>query len=285
MKRAMVLGFGVVFGSAALAQPPAPQPVSVYPGTTVRRPAAQDATPAVPAPPAVTPAPAAVPAPAVPQVLPQVQPGRADPLQPLAGLLAMPLPTAPTVAAGACSAGTCATGSCSPACGTPLFSTVARDGAGKSRPCLERTLNWLTWHPGPSILPVLTPTPYQAPLRAYFTCTPLKNPGYPAACSAAKPDGGAAPASGCADGSCKARPASAFGVATRPALAAPVPSQLALVIPLPPASAGPSECGGRGAVDRLLGLFAGGCSTCPTGTGVTPVGYQSAAPSDFRFAR
>ncbi len=267
MKRSMVLGFTMAFGSAAMAQPTAPLPVSVYPGTTVRLPVAQDAPPpTVPA--AATPAPAAMPAPAAPQV----QLGRADPLQPLAGLLAMPLPTAPTVAAGACSTGNCPTGSCAPACGTPLFSTMARDGTGKSRPCLERTLNWLTWHPGPSVLPVLTPAPYQTPLRAYFACTPLKNPGYPAACSAGNT---AAPAGGCADGSCKARSASAFGVATRPAAA--TPTQLALVIPLPPASAGPSECGvGHGAMDRLLGLFAGDCRTCSPSTAVTPVGYRYA---------
>lgn len=275
MKRAMVLGFGVAFGSAALAQPPSPQPVSVYPGTTVRLPVAQDAAPTT-----AMPAPAASPAPAV---MP-TQPGGADPLQPLAGLLAMPLPTAPTVAAGACATGNCPTGSCTPACGAPLFPTTARDGSGKSRPCLDRTVNWLTWHPGPSILPVLTPAPYQAPLRAYFACTPLKNPGYPAACST----GAAAPSGPCADGSCKARPVSGFGVATRPAAAAPEPTQLALVIPLPPACAGPSEASvGRSAMDRLLGLFAGGCSTgtCPTGPAVTPVGYQYAAPTGYGLAK
>ena len=196
----------------------------------------------------------------------------------------MPLPTAPTVAAGACASGNCPTGSCAPACGAPLFSTVARDGAGKSRPCLERTVNWLTWHPGPSILPVCTPTPYQVPLYAYFRCTPLKNPGYPAACSTGAAHA-AAPAGGCANGSCQARPASGFGVATRPAAATPVPSQLALVIPLPAASAGPSGCAvGRGAMDRLMGLFAGGCSTgtCPAGPALTPVGYQYANPTPAR---
>ena len=272
MQRAMIFGFSVVFGSAALAQPAAPLPVSVYPGTTVPMSAPQVATPVAPTPPVATPAPAAMPA-----ASPPTQPGHAGPLQPLASLLAMPLPTAPTVAAGACASGTCPTASCGPACGTPLFPTTARDGTGKSRPCLDRTVNWLTWHPGPSILPVLTPTPYHAPLRAYFACTPLKNPGYPAACSAT----GAAAAAGCASGTCQARPASGYGVATQPTAAASrTPSSLALVIPLPAACAGPTDCGvGRSAIDRLLGQFANGYNTCPTGSCVTPVGYQSAAPA------
>lgn len=277
MKRAMILGFSVVFGSAAFAQPAAPLPVSVYPGTTVPLTATQDATNT---PPPATPAPAAMPTPpAAP-----AHSGHAGPLQPLASLLAMPLPTAPTVAAGACASGACPTASCGPACGAPLFPTTARDGTGKSRPCLDRVVKWLTWHPGPSILPVLTPTPYHAPLRAYFTCTPLKNPGYPAACSAAAATG-AAPAGACASGTCQARPASGYGVATRPAADAPTPGSLALVIPLPAACAGPTDCGvGRSAIDRLLGQFAGGCTTCTTGScstpsAVTPVGYQSAAPA------
>ena len=298
MKRVLIVGLGVAFGSAALAQSPAPPPVSVYPGTSVRVAGTPRVTPTTVLAPADTPVPAPTPAPAPAPAAPAVTAaGRADPLQPLGGLLSMPLPTSPTVAAG-----TCASGSCAPACGSPLFSTLARDGAGKPRPCLDRVVNWLTWHPGPSVLPVLVPTPYQTPLRDYFACTPLKNPGYPAAATCASP-AGAGPrlaaalglgsvATGCADGASKPRVSCATAFGCQPV--APV------VIPLPPVFASPAERhGGRCAMDRLMGLL--GCGTCRAETAntscattpsvgvpnaaTTPAGYYYATPPSHQAAR
>ena len=276
MKRALVFGFGVALGSSAVAQPPAltpaPTPVSVYPGTTVR------STPETPPP--VTPTPPTLP----------TQAGRTDPLQPLGGLLAMPLPTAPTVPAGVC-----VTGACAPACGTPLYSTACRDGAGKSRPCLDRVVTWLTWHSGPSLLPVRTPTPYRTPLQAYFACAPLKNPGYPAAATCSSPTPSAAPS--VAPGVLGGRLASAFGLggvttsptrdvakAQPPVSTAATPRQATpqasrsvpaneIVIPLPAFSDEVSvNFSGRCALDRLLAQFSRGPGT--TDSAVVPAGYS-----------
>lgn len=38
--------------------------------------------------------------------------------------------------------------------------------------CLHRIYDWVTFQPCPRVLPLLTPTPYQAPLRTYFPCKP-----------------------------------------------------------------------------------------------------------------
>ena len=289
MKRAMILGFSVAFGASAWAQSPAP--VSVYPGTSVRTRPAGEATPATLLAPAESPSPASavyatMPSTRTPATLvatqPQAAPARFDALQPLGGLLSMPLPTSPTVSAGMCASGACGT-TCPPACGTPLFPTTARDGVGNPRPCFDRVLNWLTWHPGPSILPVLTPTPYHAPIRAYVGCLPEKNPGYPTAapCATGHASGqrlGSAflaasqPAATnpCANGSCKTRIFNGFGLFAPSNCAAPTGSPTGygcapVVIPLPPAYSTPSQCGhGRSAMDRLIGLFS--CGTCcPTG--------------------
>ena len=290
MKRAMILGFSVAFGASAWAQ--GPTPVSVYPGTTVRTRPAGDATPTTVLAPAESPAaPAPLAAPmssgrtATTPVVTQhpVGPGQFDALQPLGGLLSMPLPTSPTVPAGMCASGACGT-PCPPACGAPLFTTVSRDAAGKPRPGFDRVMNWLTWHPGPSVLPVLTPVPYHAPIRAYVACVPEKNPGYPAAaapCATSHAPGlrlGSAflaasqpAATGtCANGSCKTRIFNGFGLFAPSSCDAPASSPVGygcapVAIPLPPAYATPSQCGhGRSAMDRLIGLFS--CGTCcPTG--------------------
>ena len=146
MKRAMILGFSVAFGASAWAQ----SPVSVYPGTTVRTRPTGDATPATRLAPAESLSPASavyatMPVTRTPATLvaaqPSVAPARFDALQPLGGLLSMPLPTSPTVSAGVCASGACGT-TCPPACGTPLFPTTARDGVGNPRPCFDRVLNW-----------------------------------------------------------------------------------------------------------------------------------------------
>ena len=244
MKRALILGLSLAIGSAASAQ--SPTPVSVYPGTTVRLPAGPRGMPTTVLAPAEVPSSPMPPAQAA-------APLRSDPLQPLGGLLAMPLPTAPTVPAGSCASGSCGQ-PCPPACGTPLFATASRDACGKSRPCLDRVIAWLTWHPGPSVLPVLTPTPAHTPLQGYFACTPLKNPGYPTTAKCASP------------AATTGKLASAFGlggVTTRCAGKAcqATPVVAPVVIPLPSTCADVSAChSGRCAFDRLLGLFS--CGTC-----------------------
>ena len=248
MKRALVLGLSLLAAPAAVAQSPAPLPVSVYPGTVVRV-AAQEAK---------SPKPDGRPAPPAPTVAPPVgdayspmTSAPAGPLQPLAGLLAMPLPTTPTVPAGGC-----ASGACRPACGAPLFSTAACDGSGKSRPCLDRVVNWLTWHPGPSVLPVLTPTPYQSPLRDYFPCGPQKCASAPPCASNATGSRLSSATAGCAGGICKTRSASGVAPAT-PTGYAFVP----VVIALPPACGNSgATIGGHCAKDRLMNLFSFG--TC-----------------------
>ncbi len=285
MKRAMILGFSVAFGASAWAQ--TPTPVSVYPGTSVRTRPAGDATPPTvlaPAGSTAAPAPLAAPMPSgrpatTPVVTQQpVAPGHFDALQPLGGLLAMPLPTSPTVPAGQCASGACGA-PCPPACGAPLYSTASRDGAGKPRPCFDRVVNWLTWHPGPSLLPVLTPNPYHAPLRAYIACVPEKNYAYPAAAACATGHAGgqrlgsaflaaSQPAANnpCANGSCKTRMFNVFGLFAPTDCVAPTGNPAGygcapVVIPMPPAYTAPSQCGhGRSAMDRLMGLFS--CGTC-----------------------
>jgi hypothetical protein len=38
------------------------------------------------------------------------------------------------------------------------------------RPCLQRIWSWLTYQPGPPVLPVFVPKPYRTPIRGYFPC-------------------------------------------------------------------------------------------------------------------
>lgn len=58
-------------------------------------------------------------------------------------------------------------------CGTPLFPGVGPKPG--DRTCLNRFLDYLCYKPGPAVLPVLTPTPFHAPLRTYFLCKPDVN--------------------------------------------------------------------------------------------------------------
>jgi hypothetical protein len=44
--------------------------------------------------------------------------------------------------------------------------------ARDARTCREKLIGWLTYRPGPRVLPLLTPVPYQPPLRHYFPCRP-----------------------------------------------------------------------------------------------------------------
>jgi hypothetical protein len=58
-------------------------------------------------------------------------------------------------------------------CGTPLFPGVGPKPG--DRTCLNRFLDFVCYKPGPSVLPILTPTPFHAPLRTYFPCRPDAN--------------------------------------------------------------------------------------------------------------
>jgi hypothetical protein len=71
----------------------------------------------------------------------------------------------PQVVAGGVPAGAAGCVSCSYAAECPLHKRG-------SRPCLQRLKDWACHQPCPRVLPILTPTPYQAPLRTYFPCTP-----------------------------------------------------------------------------------------------------------------
>jgi hypothetical protein len=83
-----------------------------------------------------------------------------------------PLSLNPAPCAGeGCADGTCATGGLT---------------------CREKLINWLCFRPGPPVLPLCTPIPYQAPLRHYFPC-------HPGQCLVV---GGCRPSAGCGAGGC-----------------------------------------------------------------------------------
>ncbi|MGL6074585.1 MAG: hypothetical protein ACRC8S_10535 [Fimbriiglobus sp.] len=172
MKRLWVLGLGLAC-SVGFAQ----TPVSVLPGTTVKSEPKKDAaTPSTIIPPAgAGVAPTSLPA--LP-ILVNAEPAHSG-LQPLSSLLAAPLPTIPLLSPYA-SGAPCAP-ACQPAvpCGAPLFSGKRQAGAS----CLDRIMTWLCYQPPAGCMPGPEANPYQAPLRAYFPCAPMKNPGYPANCA------------------------------------------------------------------------------------------------------
>jgi hypothetical protein len=214
----------------APAQAVAPHAV---PAPQVKTPTVPQATPAAPQAMMPTVTPANLP-PAAPYF---------DPLQPLGGMLWRTMPTAPTVPAGVYASGTCSTGNCGPACGAPLFPTTqvcGPNGCVKTRPCLERVIDWLTYHPGPSVLPLFTPTPHRAPLRDYFACPAIQTPGYASG--------------GCASGNCATATAGcttgcgnsgnvltrALGIASGDTCAAPKHKGLGLFAH--PSSASPTTC-------------------------------------------
>lgn len=139
MMRLFAIGCGFVWGGLAFAQ----GPVSVYPTrqTQPMQPPAQTQ-----------------------QMPPHTQ---YQQYQPAPGVN-QPLPH--LVASGVPAPGGCTTG-CTPYAACPYH----RQRAG--RPCLQRIWGWLTHQPCPRVLPVLNPTPYQAPLRQYFPCTPSHGHG------------------------------------------------------------------------------------------------------------
>lgn len=100
---------------------------------------------------------------------------------------AQPWPTAPTVPQPGNPAAACAmypatgysVGFGEAPCGTPLFPGVGPKPG--DRTCLNRFLDFVCYKPGPSVLPVLTPQPFHAPLRTYFPCKPDANCAPPCA--------------------------------------------------------------------------------------------------------
>lgn len=233
--------------------------------------------------------------------------------QPLPNILTAPLPTTPTTSvlphatslAGTCATGTCTTGTCATCdagtvpCGTPLLQPLlgrstffggdrAAANCGE-RPTLDRLKAWLCYQPGPSVWPGFTPTPYAAPIRAYFpasenrcatggtNCAPGQGGNPYAAGNQLQP----AVNSGCTGSACRAPLSKGFGLFAHPsstyATTGPIGVACAPVaVPLPPScvgSAAPLPCSPRSGCstyDRLLGFFSlGGCSaqkawTCPT---------------------
>jgi hypothetical protein len=165
-------------------------PVSVLPGTMVKTPLPMPqtkekekekpkdtATPSTIIPPAGSGTTASLPALPI-MVSPPVE---ATSLPSLSSLLTSPLPTMPTLSPYATtSPAGCVvpTQSCVP-CGAPLFST--RTLAGRS--CMDRLKIWLNFQPAPGCTIPVTTTSYEAPLRNYFPCSNVKNPGYPAQCA------------------------------------------------------------------------------------------------------
>jgi hypothetical protein len=112
------------------------------------------------------------------------------PATPVQATPATPWPTAPTVPQTCNPATGCAATPSSGfglgfglggdvPCGTPLFPGVGPKPG--DRTCLNKFLDFVCYKPGPSVLPVLTPTPFHAPLRTYFPCKPDANCAPPCA--------------------------------------------------------------------------------------------------------
>ena len=263
------------------------EPVSVYSGTTI------------PLVPTLTTAPTMVTTPSLPTYLsPRHHVSSVDLSHPLPNILTTPLPTTPTVSYSVNSmCNTCSTGGVR--CGTPLFQPLLGSrgtangvvGMG-SLPSVERLKQWISYQPGPSVLPVFVPTPYQAPVRAYFPCTTnsCANQGpvncYPAHDRNAVTSSGsvtAAMTGGCTSAACRAPIAKGFGLFARPSSTCATTGSIGVTcapvaVPLPASCVGsamPSTCGPRacGSVrDRMMSLFTiGGCHnanawTCPSTT-------------------
>ncbi len=269
------------------------EPISVYSGTTI------------PMVPNVTTAPTMVTTPSLPSYLsPRRHISSVDLTQPLPNILTAPLPTTPTVSYSANSTcNTCSTG-CVP-CGTPLFQPVmgSRGMLGSrgiangvvgmgSLPSMDRLKHWIGYQPGPSGLPVFVPTPYHAPVRAYFPCTPnsCANQGpvncYPAHDrNAVASSGSVTPAAtgDCTSAACRAPIAKGFGLFARPSSTCATTGSIGVncapvAVPLPAScvgSATPTPCGPRACgsvLDRMLSFFTIGCGhnanawACPSTT-------------------
>ncbi len=252
MKRLIALSAGLAWAAAAAAEPPAyPITVPPYaqgkPVSGVRQVSVTDVTQPLPA--AVSSvAPVGPLAPTVPPPGPGVMP------YPQAGYPAVPGP------------GCYPQGSCCPQGGG-----CERD----ERSCLRRFRDWLCFQPGPRVLPVLTPTPYQAPLRAYFPC----RPGDCLAAGGCNPTAGCG-AAGCAGPGCEGgrpgllsgRLAGVFHRDSAPAGYGPVVSGAAVVPSAPQAAPGPigygyapqvvadgsvAEGGHTSLLHRMTGWFTG----------------------------
>lgn len=135
-----------------------------------------------------------------------------------------PLSHGPTPCAGeGCPGGTCVT-----------------DG----RTCLEKLTDWFCFRPGPRVLPLCTPVPYQAPLRHYFPC-------HPGQCLVV---GGCSPSAGCGAGGC--------GHTGRPDVLAPATAGYRYVQRTIPAPVGTVHSPATVSVarptfrDRVMGVFA-----------------------------
>ena len=152
---------------------PVPTPAAVPAATRWKMPSAEQVAVAPAAPvPVVPPHPATVAAPrggwvasdAAPAAVAAsvaASPGCAGVSQPLPAVLAATLPTVPTVPPpGSYQLAGCADGAC----------RVPTRGGGRS--CLRAVADWLAYRPGPPVIEMCVPTPYHAPLRAYFPCTP-----------------------------------------------------------------------------------------------------------------
>jgi hypothetical protein len=176
------------------------------------------------------------------------------------------------------------------------------------RPCLDRVMLWLTFQPAPSCAPPIEPVAYHAPLRAYFPCEAVKNPGYPAACATgkcAKEDtsfsgqllcrlGLGSGGQECTDPSCRAPLPKGYGMFAKPSAMRATTGELGytcapMAVPLPAACVGGGEiptclkpmnakCGAS-ITDRLLGVFDPSCKSCSANSGQVayqPVGFAAA---------
>lgn len=186
MNRALALGLTLVApGLMLAADPPWTPPATVW--TSAGNPVGKAVTqtpdvPAVPAPgtpPPLAPAPRAAPLPAVapapapaqlstlpayPVTMPPMSSGTGSAaMMPLPGLLTGIMSTTPTIPADVCATAD----DCPPAArgGRPPFGT----GLG---PCVDRFKRWLSFQPGPPVLPTCVPEPYHAPVRTFFPCKP-----------------------------------------------------------------------------------------------------------------
>lgn len=189
----------IVRTQATIAVPPAPMPAPVsapVPATPAPLPVMKPAAP-VPAP---LPAPVAAPVPTATQptyttysVYPQptAAPMKSGYTYPLLAANAATSPVTPTVPPGyvlvqvqapvPAPAPAPVPAVTAPPAGTVVASgcTTCDTGCGGERPGLiRRFLNWFSSHPCPAVGPMCVPTPYQAPLQAYFPCKPTPAPNY-----------------------------------------------------------------------------------------------------------
>lgn len=145
---------------------------------------------------------------------------------------------------------------CEPACGQPkpYFNALAPRGTMFSGTCLERLKEWATYNPAPCNLG-RTPTPYQAPLRAYFTCRPTD--GSP----------GVGCGTGCGTNGCKPvrGGVGALNLPVSPLRAnscdAPTERPRVRYTPLTCRSEVPTGTARPRLLDRLFGLFGPACGT------------------------